>query len=84
MSTYKEWAQENRNDPAVKAWIRENPPHKHWVGTKLEWAYLNMPDRGKIGTAGLMALGLAALGAGVAALRFVTRSKVPDIRGPIG
>lgn len=27
----------------ANAWAAKNPPPKTWRGTRLEWAYLNMP-----------------------------------------
>jgi hypothetical protein len=29
--------------PTVKDWLAENPPPKDWTGSKIEWAFLEMP-----------------------------------------
>lgn len=37
------WCKRNYNDPAVRKWVEENPPPKEWEGSRIEWAYTEMP-----------------------------------------
>lgn len=39
----REWIRRHRDDPDVKAWLEANPPPKGWRGTRLEWAWAEMP-----------------------------------------
>lgn len=37
------WIDENRHNINVKNWLKKNPPPEIWKGTKLEYAYTEMP-----------------------------------------
>ena len=37
------WCKRNRYHPAVLAWLEKHPPPPEWQGTRLEWAYTEMP-----------------------------------------
>lgn len=37
------WIERHRDDPAVAAWLKKNPPPAQWQGTPMEWAFTEMP-----------------------------------------
>ena len=37
------WCKHYENDPRVLAWLEKNPPPKEWQGSRLEYAYTEMP-----------------------------------------
>lgn len=39
----RDWILEHKADPDVKQWLRDNPPPRGWLGTKMEYAYTEMP-----------------------------------------
>lgn len=39
----KNWCNKYKNNPGVKKWLKKNPPPKIWKGTKIEYAYTEMP-----------------------------------------
>lgn len=40
----RDWIKANRKDPVVKDWLEKHPPPKRWHGTRLEWAFTEMPE----------------------------------------
>lgn len=45
----RRWCRANSHNPKVLAWIEKNPPPKDWKGSKLQWAYTEMPWGGFFG-----------------------------------
>lgn len=39
----QDWCKRNRYHPLVIAWLEKFPPPAEWKGTRLEWAYTEMP-----------------------------------------
>jgi len=37
------WIEANRHDPDVLSWLERNPPPSGWSGTRMEWAWTEMP-----------------------------------------
>jgi len=40
----KKWIKENRRSKEVIEWLSNNPPPEEWTGTRMEWAYTEMPQ----------------------------------------
>lgn len=38
------WCAAHKDDAGVSTWLDANPPPKAWRGSRLEWAYLEMPQ----------------------------------------
>lgn len=41
----RNWVDKNKTNGVVKQWIRDNPRPKSFDGSRVEWAYENMPER---------------------------------------
>ncbi len=40
---FQRWIVRHKHNRGLKAWLRENPPPKEWTGSRLQWAYTEMP-----------------------------------------
>lgn len=38
-----DWAKRHGRHPAVVRWLQDNPPPEAWEGSRLGWAYFEMP-----------------------------------------
>lgn len=79
----RKWIKEHRQDPKVKAWLKKHPPPPEWEGSRMEYAYTEMPQVSSV----LIVGGIAAAGTLLAYLLWRRQAPpaptlaLPEIRG---